>query len=288
MPKKANAVAGSVSEAEVRSQAASDPPVAITSDHELQTRSSVEGEEEIDVDKPVAEERSKALKLLQSMFGDAEEWGGKEPINSDEEEVQEVAVPATLLPKEKPGKKSRDAKPKQGIEMEPETQETDEPAEETQKTGSQVSKTSLKDMFKPQEAEAGFSLFNDLDLDLDLDPSMVDIFQGVEPAENPQNLTSLHAHVPTITPVLAAGTRREVVTLDPTLPFFFPYPENPLKNIADVLDSMVTQKFYRTETSDEIRKKWNEQKGELTREWKKRHREALKARRLRGGGKDTV
>jgi hypothetical protein len=42
--------------------------------------------------------------------------------------------------------------------------------------------------------------------------------------------------------------------------------------------------FYRTETDDEIRKRWEESKGELTREWKKRSKEASKMSRRKHGG----
>jgi hypothetical protein len=41
--------------------------------------------------------------------------------------------------------------------------------------------------------------------------------------------------------------------------------------------------FFRTESEDEMRARWEAQKLELTREWKRRHREAIKSRRRRGG-----
>jgi hypothetical protein len=60
-----------------------------------------------------------------------------------------------------------------------------------------------------------------------------------------------------------------------------------LKDILDVfrekgLDPQSTG-FYRTESSEEIVKRWEEVKGDLTRDWKRRHREAVKSRRRRGG-----
>lgn len=42
--------------------------------------------------------------------------------------------------------------------------------------------------------------------------------------------------------------------------------------------------FYRTGTEDDIRKRWEAGKSELTKEWKKRWREARKANRWRRGG----
>jgi hypothetical protein len=43
-------------------------------------------------------------------------------------------------------------------------------------------------------------------------------------------------------------------------------------------------KFGRTEDEGQIRERWEAVRGELTREWKRRHREAVKSRRRRGGG----
>jgi len=60
-----------------------------------------------------------------------------------------------------------------------------------------------------------------------------------------------------------------------------------LKDIMDVfrekgLEPQSTG-FYRTESSEEAVKRWEEVKGDLTRDWKRRHREAVKSRRRRGG-----
>lgn len=44
--------------------------------------------------------------------------------------------------------------------------------------------------------------------------------------------------------------------------------------------------FWRTESEGEIRKRWEDSKVELTRTWKRRHREAVKSMRRRGGAKD--
>ena len=43
-------------------------------------------------------------------------------------------------------------------------------------------------------------------------------------------------------------------------------------------------KFYRTQSEEEIRKEWEEKKGELTQGWKRRAREAVKMTRRRGKG----
>jgi len=44
--------------------------------------------------------------------------------------------------------------------------------------------------------------------------------------------------------------------------------------------------FYRTEGSEEIVKRWEETKRDMTRDWKKRHMEAVKRRRGHGGDAD--
>ena len=60
--------------------------------------------------------------------------------------------------------------------------------------------------------------------------------------------------------------------LDSSLPLFFPQK-----------DHVQRVKFTRTEDEEEIRARWEAARGELTREWKRRHREAVKSRRRRGG-----
>jgi hypothetical protein len=42
--------------------------------------------------------------------------------------------------------------------------------------------------------------------------------------------------------------------------------------------------FGRADDEAQIRARWEAARGELTREWKRRHREAVKSRRRRGGG----
>jgi len=86
------------------------------------------------------------------------------------------------------------------------------------------------------------------------------------------------------------------IVLDSSQPLFFPlsaeektdkHRKVKLKDIMDVfrekgLDPRSTG-FHRTESSEEIAKRWEEVKGDLTRDWKRRHREAVKSRKRRGG-----
>ena len=60
--------------------------------------------------------------------------------------------------------------------------------------------------------------------------------------------------------------------LDSSLPFFFPQKGH-----------VQRVEFTRTEDEEEIRARWEVARGELTQEWKRRHREAVKSRRRRGG-----
>ena len=135
---------------------------------------------------------------------------------------------------------------------------------------------------------AGFSLLNQLDLDLELEDE--------EPF--PTALLPPVVQSSAITP--SSTTRPSLphtqITLDASEPLFFPlsaeerankHRNTKLKDIMDVfrekgLDPQSTG-FYRTESSEEIVKRWEEAKGDLTRDWKRRHREAVKSRRRRGG-----
>lgn len=86
------------------------------------------------------------------------------------------------------------------------------------------------------------------------------------------------------------------ITLDESQSLFFPFLKEgranghrnaKLKDIFDLfkekgLDPQSTR-FYRTESNEEIVKRWEGVKGDLTRDWKRRHREAVKSRKRRGG-----
>lgn len=138
----------------------------------------------------------------------------------------------------------------------------------------------------------GFSLLGHLDLDLELDdeldiPSFAEATAPVPVpvAEDQPSITQAATHPVPIKP------SQPQFTFDPSLPLFFPIPSSQThlfprqKDIATLArENIISAGFYRTESEDEIRKRWEEQKGELTREWKRRFREAGKMRRRRGGG----
>lgn len=138
----------------------------------------------------------------------------------------------------------------------------------------------------------GFSLLSQLDLDLELEDE--------EPF--PTALLPPVAPVAVQSSIITPGSSTRVslphaqISLDATQPMFFPlsteeraskHRNTKLRDIMDVfrekgLDPQSTG-FYRTESSEEIVKRWEEVKVDLTRDWKRRHREAVKSRRRRGG-----
>ena len=72
-------------------------------------------------------------------------------------------------------------------------------------------------------------------------------------------------------PSIAVATTQHKV-FDSSLPLFFPQ-KGHVRRV----------KFARTDDEAEIRARWEVARGELTREWKRRHREAVKSRKRRGG-----
>ncbi|KDQ06629.1 hypothetical protein BOTBODRAFT_39434 [Botryobasidium botryosum FD-172 SS1] len=148
---------------------------------------------------------------------------------------------------------------------------------------------SLKQMFAPREEEGGFSLLSQLDLESDIEFEE----EAPAPASVPEK-----SHRPAPSPSIAHVVHGPESTfeLNPQMPMFFPIHEEErrgkgakLRDLYDVARDKGWVGFWRTETEDEIRKQWDESKAELTREFKRRHREAVKRRRrgMAGGGGDA-
>jgi len=118
--------------------------------------------------------------------------------------------------------------------------------------------------------------------------------------QQPLQASEIPEHVPTAVPSGQTRTRTlPAIQLDPKQPLFFPLQSSStlgplnkgrLKDLFDVAKERgwnwrdPSVGFYRTETEDGIRKRWEESKGELTREWKKRSKEASKMNRRKYGG----
>ncbi|KAI0676098.1 hypothetical protein C8Q78DRAFT_1075035 [Trametes maxima] len=221
----------------------------------------------------IAEETNQALNLLQSLFGDKDEWGGAESVGSDVE--QELRGGDG-----KPNEIAVDSDDSESTNDSEAAMQVDEPsappAEDVAPPQAQgAQKTKLKDLFAPREEEAGFSLLGHLDLDLELEDDT--------PFDLPAVVATVAPSEPLrpIQPVVAQVSR--TAALDPSSPLFFPSEGAPTRNRA--LDPTNWRAwFYRTDSQEAIRQRWEESKGELTAGWKRRHREAVKSRRRRGGG----
>ncbi|KAF8530655.1 hypothetical protein JB92DRAFT_2825613 [Gautieria morchelliformis] len=130
----------------------------------------------------------------------------------------------------------------------------------------------LKDLFQPREEEARFSLMAHLgDLDLDLDRA----FALDAPAPG--------APSPCSQPRRACKPDQEAPHSTRASRCSCPQPANP--RAPDIFSSAHTEgwAFGRTGDADSIRARWDATKGALTRAWKKRALEAVKARERRYG-----
>ena len=127
-----------------------------------------------------------------------------------------------------------------------------------------------------------------LDLDLELDDDTLDPAFAAAPIQ-----TTDVEPPPVPISIVPSGKPHARVALDASLPFFFPLSDEARANnknrTKDPLD-VAREKgwdwrtFCRTQTSEEIKQRWESQKVGLTQDWKRRHREAIKNRRRRGGG----
>jgi len=112
-----------------------------------------------------------------------------------------------------------------------------------------------------------------LELDLDLDePAFANNAPATATISNTTITTTTAA-----TSAPAPARTQQAKALDASLPFFFPQSSHAKGPVCKV-------KFRRTEDEAQIRERWESVRGELTREWKRRHREAVKSRRRRGAG----
>ena len=132
---------------------------------------------------------------------------------------------------------------------------------------------------------AQFSLLGQLDLDLDLELDY----------ETPLYPTEIEHPVPKVPvePLVEASPAQLTSTFAPdrSQAMFFPV-LNPSHKVRDPI-ALAKERgwdwrdptigFFRTESDETIREKWEKEKLFLTRDWKRRWREACKAKRRRGG-----
>lgn len=148
----------------------------------------------------------------------------------------------------------------------------------------------LKGMFASttQSSGGGFSLLASLDPDLEFDELDVPLAPSVRPAGQ-EELAPLEPLHPT-------STVTGLFDPDPEIPLFFPTANTFAKEKTDTgkkgkdgYTEAMSQNEWRgfwkgeDQTDEMMKDVWNRDRGELTKEWKKRHREAKKHRRRRGG-----
>jgi len=229
----------------------------------------------------LAAENARTLQLLNSIFGDAnEDWGGAESIDSDMEQAAGAGAESRAYAVPDASESSHSAIA--DFEVVPAAQRRADNKSSVERRTQQPS-TKLKDLFAPREEE-GFSLIGHLDLDSELDLDLDEpTFADNAPATTP---IPTSASDPTTTTRSAAAPpptpAQQAKGLDATLPFFFPHSSH--AKGQDHLRRAV--EFGRSEDEGQIRARWESVRGELTREWKRRHREAVKSsrRRRRAGG----
>ncbi|KAH9995412.1 hypothetical protein BJV74DRAFT_883926 [Russula compacta] len=251
----------------------------------------------------LAVETAKALQLLNTMFGEAnEDWGGAESVDS---EMEQEAAASTHANDAVPYASQNASHNATGFEVVPAAQQADKnssvvdlraPIATAARVPDPVEPSrQLRDLFAPREEE-GFSLINHLDLDSELELD----FDEPAPFANNAPAPALASIPPTsdrttttrsATNATAPKHQHQSKSLDVTLPFFFLQNSNSNSNLNSNLNSKGHRNnmcrrvmFARTDDEAQIRARWEAARGELTREWKRRHREAVKSRRKRGGG----
>ncbi|QRV88334.1 RNA recognition motif protein [Ceratobasidium sp. AG-Ba] len=232
----------------------------------------------------LAQEKASTLALLSGLFS-GDDWGGSESISGDEIDVQngtteevryEVVPRAQANPEVGRVEENEDTEvdEREGHESEYEASENEE---ESQGGGEGKSPaepenrqyTALKDMFKPQEESAGFSFGLDIELDPDAESFL------------PASVQAQPVPEASIATISVQATHKHAIQYTPDTREMMFFPGTGKKDVFDV----IREKGWRWEhpgTSEEIRAKWDESKLDLTREYNRRHREAVKKQR-RGG-----
>ena len=146
-------------------------------------------------------------------------------------------------------------------------------------------------MFSQSAAPASFSLLANLDPDLEFDELDVPLAPELRP-EAADELAPLE-------PLQPGASVAGLFDADPEISLFFPSASTfvPGTDVArkgkdgfvDEMEKDGWRGFWQAEdeTDESMKEIWNRDRGELTKEWKKRHREAKKHRRRRGGGDEV-
>ncbi|KAJ7742779.1 hypothetical protein B0H16DRAFT_1664234 [Mycena metata] len=257
------------------------PPILVSKSTTPQLLADPPVQSDIDVD--LLREKNQSLSLLNSLFGAQDgEWGGRESVGSDVDEDELLKIGD--------GEDAIEFVPMDVDAREPSpVAERPSPSPKTAEPKKPTQATRLKDLFVSRNEDAGFSLLGHLDLDLELD----DEFTHVDTEKQQEDLSEA---APATFVTQSSHTH---ITLDPKQPLFFPLPTSfsstpgflsstkaRQRDILDVgKDNGWPAHFCRNETDEEIRKKWEEEKVELTREWNRRWREAWQGQEAEGWGR---
>ncbi|KAF5316326.1 hypothetical protein D9619_006760 [Psilocybe cf. subviscida] len=264
----------------------------------------------VDPSADIQQEKTQTLSLLASLFGgaDDDDWVGRESVGSDIDPdelikgdrmlVDEEDAGFEVVPSSAPAKQMLPVSDEESDEEMPVVVVKEgQPSPEAQVKDAKPK--TLKDLFAPQEEEAGFSLFGNLGLDIDLDE---DVPYAIEDATEPQSAEPaqpIATALPTAPITVQSHTTNAPLVLDARQALFFPLPQTDGGVIShrarqrDVYDLAKDNGwnwrdrsigFFKTGTDEDIRKRWEESKGDLTRDWKRRCREAAKVTRRKRGG----
>lgn len=133
-----------------------------------------------------------------------------------------------------------------------------------------------------------------MDIDLELDDAL-DTPSIPAPASGQVAASSA---LPALLDALPTAQSYSQAVLDANRPLFFPVTlssgaddrlhtgwrsKAPLDFIILAHERGWAEGFHRTDSAEDIKKRWENCKVDLTREWKRRHREAVKSARRRGG-----
>ncbi|KAF9006198.1 hypothetical protein BDQ17DRAFT_1352940 [Cyathus striatus] len=235
--------------------------------------------QELDID--IAMEKSKSLNLLASLFGDDDnnDWVGRESIGSDIDEESLLKRNEAVIDEDDVGFETVPLDTTAGMYKTMEV-DTNAPMKTAEKPSSSQPANHDKVLIYDT---GGFSLLGHLDLDLELDEEVPFSTEPVTAEPIPQTLTIL--------PLPAAATAKPytqaMVTLNPKQALFFPLSKESQSSMKvrpkDLFDLAKENGwnwrdpkvgFFKNATEDGVRKEWEEKRGDLTQDWKRRWREA--------------
>jgi hypothetical protein len=246
------------------------PRSSLTSTRPVETNEVEESQ-----DTELQEEKDRALRIFENLFANADKWEHA----SDKNSAAEESLDATTV------KFAHEASVEPIVSRQKKLENI---FSFDQEDGMQI----LEYFLSIRRITGGFTLFGDGQLDIDSDVDA--LFQQPSASQ----VANMLEDVPAFS-IVNSRQKSRVLAPDPRQPLFFPSPsEAQGRDVVRALENRVAGEFMRTETScvavapsystdfarrEEIRIRWDAEKLALTRDWKKRHREAVKLRRIRVG-----